>query len=355
MARGGSLTLAAIASGGKEPITYQWFHNAILIPGQTTDQLTITNVTAGNAGSYVLRARSGEETVLSPEFTVTTFKLVEGFSLIPAGSFMMGDATGEGYDSPELPVHSVYVSAFYMAKYETTKEMWDSVRAWGVANGYTDLAVGNGNYATKGAFHPVHSITWYDMVKWCNARSEMEKLTPCYSVGGAIYRTGQNAPTCNFSASGYRLPTEAEWEKAARGGLSSQNFPWGNTISQSQANYYAYSSFSYDLSGAVNNYHPTYAVGNYPYTSPVGSFAPNGYGLYDMSGNQWEWCWDWYGSYSSGSQSDPSGPVSGSGRVIRGGGWGFSAYGARCAYRGGSWPSNAGNGSVGFRLARGQP
>ena len=113
------------------------------------------------------------------------------------------------------------------------------MRTWGLANGYTDLAAGNGSYASKGANHPVHSITWYDMVKWCNARSEKEGLTPCYTVSGAIYQDGpEHAGGCNWSANGYRLPSEAEWEKAARGGLSAQNFPWGNTIAHSQANYY---------------------------------------------------------------------------------------------------------------------
>ena len=140
-----------------------------------------------------------------------------GFALIPAGPFQMGDQSSPLVgDNNELPVHTVQVSAFYMGKYEVTKEEWDAVRTWGLANGYTDLAAGNGSYASKGANHPVHSITWYDMVKWCNARSQKEGLTPCYTVSGATYKTGQSAPECNWNANGYRLPTEAECEKAAR-------------------------------------------------------------------------------------------------------------------------------------------
>ena len=136
-----------------------------------------------------------------------------------------------------------------MAKYEVTKELWDAVRTWGLDNGYTDLPAGNGSYASKEANHPVHSINWYAMVKWCNARSQKEGLTPCYTVSGAIYKTGTRAG-CNWSANGYRLPTEAEWEKAARGGLSGKRFPWGDTIStvrritcyssNGTTNYYSY-------------------------------------------------------------------------------------------------------------------
>ncbi|MCX6880102.1 MAG: SUMF1/EgtB/PvdO family nonheme iron enzyme [Verrucomicrobia bacterium] len=274
-----------------------------------------------------------------------------GFALIPAGPFQMGDQSDPrvGY-SDELPVHTVQVNTFFMGKYEVTKEEWDTVRTWGLANGYTDLAAGNGGYASKGANHPVHSITWYDMVKWCNARSQKEGLTPCYTVSGATYKVGSSAPVCNWSANGYRLPTEAEWEKATRGGLSARNFPWGNIINHSFANYYN-SSYSYE-SPQNQGYHPTYAVGGYPYSSPVGSFAPNGYGLYDMAGNMWEWCWDWYGSYSAASQTDPRGPASGSYRVVRGGGWGSDAHHCRVARRfGSSEPANSDWG-FGFRAAR---
>jgi formylglycine-generating enzyme required for sulfatase activity len=275
------------------------------------------------------------------------------FALIPAGSFQMGDQSSPLVgDSSELPVHTVNVSAFYMAKYEVTKELWDEVRTWSLTHNYTDLVAGAG----KAANHPVQSITWYDMVKWCNARSEKDGLTPCYTVSGLVYRTGQSDEVvCNWSANGYRLPSEAEWEKAARGGLSAQNFPWGNTIAHSQANYFSSSSYSYDVS-STRGYHPTWSNnndGNYPYTSPVGSFATNGYGLYDMAGSQWEWCWDWYSGsyYTSSPGSDPRGAASGWSRVIRGGSWSDDANYCRAALRGNYDPSSPYT-SLGLRLAR---
>jgi formylglycine-generating enzyme required for sulfatase activity len=259
-------------------------------------------------------------------------------------------ASGDGY-SNELPVHSVFLSAvFYMAKNKVTKALWDGVRTWGLTNGYTDLSVGAG----KAPNHPVQTITWYDMVKWCNARSEMELLTPCYTVSGTVYRTGNSdAPDCNWAANGYRLPTEAEWEKAARGGWSGRRFPWGNTITHSRANYISNSVFSYDVS-PTRGFHPTYATGADPYTSPVGSFAANGYGLYDMAGNVWEWCWDWYDSYSNAAQINPQGAASGTRRVIRSGCWHSFADQERCAERLNDTPIDASN-DVGFRLARSQP
>lgn len=164
------------------------------------------------------------------------------------------------------------------------------------------------------------------------------------------------ALTCDWSANGYRLPTEAEWEVAAQGGLSGKRFPWGDTISQSQANYKASTIYAYDLSGAVNDFHPTYKTGEIPYTSPLGSFAANGYGLCDMAGNMWQWCWDWYGiPYVGGT--DPRGALAGSNRVQRGGQSNFGANLARIAFRHSLFPSHAssGYGVVGFRLARGRP
>lgn len=283
-----------------------------------------------------------------------------GFSLISAGSFSMGNAlsTSEDLLSNELPQHSVYVTAFYMAKYEVTKALWDEARTWGTSHGYTDLRAGEGKVDT----HPVQMITWYDMVKWCNARSQRDGLTPCYYTDAAqtvVFKTGTNIidnTMVRWNANGYRLPTEAEWEKAARGGLIGKRFPWGDAIMHSQANYFVYSAngttnyFSYDVS-PTRGFHPTYLTGPQPYTAPVGSFAPNGYGLYDMAGNVNELCWDSYAIYTADSQTDPHGTAADSRRVFRGGVWQDSAGACRVSYRY-FYHSVSYDNDIGFRLAR---
>lgn len=177
---------------------------------------------------------------------------------------------------------------------------------------------------------------------------------PAYYTDNAhtqVYRAGQidlKNEWVKWDA-GYRLPTEAEWEKAARGGSEGRRFPYGNTISHAEANYYSWPSYDYDVS-PTRTFHPAYAVGDQPYTSPVGSFAPNGYGLYDMVGNVWEWCWDRYGEeyYSLTSLFDPRGPSSGSYRVFRGGSWLYYAGSCRVASRDCRQP-NDNYSTVGFR------
>ena len=282
-----------------------------------------------------------------------------GFAFIPGGAFLMGDATGAG-SADESPVHSVTVAGFFMARNETTKREWDVVRAWATApgRGYSDLAAGNGSLPSKGENHPVHSISWYDMVKWCNARSEMEGLLPCYTIDGVVYRAGQiDNVFCNFGANGYRLPTEAEWEKAARGGLNANNFPWVGTITHAQANYWVYSVdgianfYSYDTSPS-KGFHPTYASSEPPGSSPVGSFPANAYGLYDMAGNVLEWCWDGPRVYGAAAPSNPLGSTLDNTRVYRGGSWGHSASSARVSFRGNGAVSSEAHPTLGFRLAR---
>ncbi|MBU6327947.1 MAG: formylglycine-generating enzyme family protein [Verrucomicrobia bacterium] len=340
----GSTTGQMMFSFGGTPrvhgtLNSSWAYSDYEDANTNTSQTLISRATSTNV-SGVVPTPSGEKMVtgsvslaagtrimmpnLAPPDEITE---IEGFSLIPQGAFTMGDSLDGISDAP---TRTVTLDAFYMGQYEVTKAEWDAVRTWGLSNGYTDLSEGEG----KASNHPIHSISWYDMVKWCNARSQMEGLTPAYYTNDAqttVYKTGYVDVTnaqVKWTANGYRLPTEAEWEKAARGGLSGKRFPWGNTISHSQANYSA-GYYPYDLSASVNNY----ATGVSPYTSPVGAFAANGYGLYDMAGNVWEWCWDWYGTYAPGSQTNPRGASSGSARVMRGGGWESNADSVRVTVR----------------------
>ena len=278
-----------------------------------------------------------------------------GLVLIPAGSYLRGNPPGLGdTDITDAPQYSVSVSAFYMESKEVAGGRWNLVKeGYADANGYGFDNAGS----FKATTHPVQTVNWFDAVKWCNARSQMEGLTPVYYTDAGfttVYKTGAVAPYVKAGANGWRLPTEAEWEKAARGGASGRRFPWSDvdTIQHSRANYYSSASYAYDTS-PTRGYHPTYATGGYPYTSPAGSFAANGYGLYDMAGNVFEWCWDWYSStYYASGQTDPQGPGPLSGRLLRGGNWGVNANNTRCAYRYYYSPSDAGSG-IGFRCVRG--
>ena len=281
----------------------------------------------------------------------------DGMALIPAGSFTIGNSIRDS-DITDANPTNVYVSAFYMDTNLVSSNQWATVSAYATNHGYSFSFPGMG----KAANQPVQMVTWYDVVKWSNARSQQAGLTPVYYTDAGmtqIYTNGGNGTTvyANWTANGYRLPTEAEWEKAARAGLSGQRFPWGDTISESQANYDGNTSISYDLGPTGYN-----SIGNYPATtpgtSPVGSFAANGYGLYDMSGNVMEWCWDWYAGtpYPAGSPYlggiDPRGPASGSERVLRGGAWFFNATLTRCADRYVDVAFTAQN-YIGFRCVRG--
>jgi formylglycine-generating enzyme required for sulfatase activity len=278
-----------------------------------------------------------------------------GMVLIPAGSFIMGNCMDPAEGAPdERTLRSVSVSGFYMDSNLVSYTLWQQVYQWSTNHGYGYDNAGS----AKASTHPVQTVNWYDVVKWCNARSQQAGLTPCYYTDPgltAAYKTNQAAPYVNWTAIGYRLPTEAEWEKAARGGASGHRFPWSDadTINWSRANYYAYaypSGFSYDVNPS-QGCHPTFAVGGEPYTNPGGYFAANGYGLYDMAGNVRQWCWDWYGAYSSGPQTDPQGPASGSAgsyRVFRSGGWRDDAFSSRAAARG-NGPPDYKDYDVGFR------
>lgn len=281
---------------------------------------------------------------------------------IPAGQFPMGNCMDalEGTED-ELPVHAVHVDSFFMDACEVTKALWDEVYTWAITNGYSFENAGAG----KTGNHPVHSVNWYDAVKWCNARSERDGLIPAYYTSAALttaYRTGRLNVSNEWVrwSMGYRLPTEAEWEKAARGASSGHRFPWTDvdSIQHTRANYcsipLSYGSYNTEL---FIGYHPSFAVEPEPYTSPIGCFAPNGYGLFDMAGNVTEWCWDWYSDtyyslYATNAwPSSPVGPSTGVGRVLRGGAWSGAAPYQRCSSRDGYFPHDVRN-TTGFRCVR---
>ena len=249
----------------------------------------------------------------------------KGMVRIPAG-------VNKGTD-PDFGEYVLTVEEpFHMDTTEVTWGFWREVRDWAVTNGYGDLA---GVGAGKADDHPVQDVNWFACIKWCNARSEKEGLSPCYNVGGVVSRQASSPPDCLFAASGYRLPTHTEWEYAARGGLASMRYPWGNTISHTQANYYSHAGDTNDVS-ETHGPHPDHKTPPFPYTSPAASFKPNAFGLYDMAGNVWEWCW----------------APKGASRTFRGGSWDGDAGGVRCGYRG----ENSGNGEQsvfgGFRCVR---
>ncbi|HUW19637.1 MAG TPA: formylglycine-generating enzyme family protein [Sedimentisphaerales bacterium] len=276
---------------------------------------------------------------------------------IPGGEFQMGRHVGDGM-ACELPLHAVLLDSFFMSKFEITNSQYcDFLNSadvkvdggtvyvyWDTSNShpycdthsissYSQIDYSGGVFSvrTKGgrdmSDDPMVMVSWYGAAAYCNWRSRQEGYDACYNL---------STWDCDFSKHGYRLPTEAEWEYAARGGQHSPyyRFPWGDTISHSQANYYSSSSYSYDIS-PTRGYHPTWNDGTWPYTAPAGSFLPNGYTLYDMTGNVSEWCNDWFtGAYYSTSPYDnPKGPASGDDRVLRGGSYSHDAYFCRVACR----------------------
>jgi formylglycine-generating enzyme required for sulfatase activity/uncharacterized protein YbaP (TraB family) len=247
-------------------------------------------------------------------------------AVIPSGPFKMGAGI-----VGSAPIHTVNVSRFLIDRYEVSKELWDKVRAWAVVRNY-NLPIGS---SFAGPLQPIHSVNWYDAIKWCNARSEMEGVAPAYYTDSGfrnVYRSGELVPFFKKNT-GYRLPTEAEWEKAARGGYTGKEFPWPESVG---------------LNPTAANYSDS-MIGQ---TTAVSSYPANGFGLYNVSGNVWEWCWDYYGEYSSIDQTDPQGPIQGSARVIRGGGWDNADIFCRVFSRiSNGAPTSRGN-SLGFRTVR---
>ncbi|MEW5867933.1 MAG: bifunctional serine/threonine-protein kinase/formylglycine-generating enzyme family protein [Chloroflexota bacterium] len=241
-------------------------------------------------------ATRAEPTRTLPPTLTPTPAAPEGMVLIPAGEFQMGSKNGGG---DEKPVHTVYLDAYYIDVHEVTNARYaECVAAGECTQPGSGSNYGNAAYAD----HPVVNVDWNQARAYCQWR-------------------------------GGRLPTEAEWEKAARGGLEGMDYPWGDETPICEK-------------GAKNGAQFSGCDGD---TVPVGSFAPNGYGLYDMAGNVWEWVQDWYleSFYGSSPRDNPTGPVSGEYRVVRGGGWGGSGA-LLSANRGWSAPSSR-SGNLGFR------
>ena len=282
---------------------------------------------------------------------------------IEGGWFEMGDTFGDG-ESDEKPVHRVRVSTFLMDKnelsvgefrkfieatgYRTDAEKEGSSYVITSSGGWESKTGVNWRHDARGNVrpgsennHPVIHVSWNDAVAYCNWRSKQEGLRPVYTISGS-------SVSADWSANGYRLPTEAEWEYAARSGGKEYKYAWGNgspkgNIGDETARK-TYSDWSVVWSG--------YSDG-YVHTAPVGSFPQGDLGLNDMTGNVWEWCWDWYGSsyYGSSPSEDPKGPSSGSRRVLRGGSWSYGPALVRAARRGRGTPSYR-DYYIGFRLSR---
>lgn len=274
-----------------------------------------------------------EENIVSEaksEQNENTIAVPENFVLISGGTFQMGSPDTEPWRSEDELQHTVTVSDFYMSKYELTQKEYEDI-------------TGNNPSNFSGENLPVENISWLDAVAYCNARSEKEGLTPVYTIDG------QNV-SWDKSADGYRLPTEAEWEYACRAGTTTP-FYMENSPSDKDSNYYGH--YPYEIE---DNYFSQGNLevkpGEYRQTTvSVDSFSENPYGLYNMHGNVSEWVWDYYGTYSTDAQTDPTGPETGTLRVYRGGGWNDFAKNMRSAYRA-TLEQDHGSFNIGIRLVR---
>jgi formylglycine-generating enzyme required for sulfatase activity len=252
---------------------------------------------------------------------------------VPGGTFTMGRTKGDG-PNYELPTHSVTLSSFYIGKYQVTQGEYEAIMGSNPSHSYS---VGNK--------YPVYYVSWYDAIKFCNLCSMREKLVPVYSIAGStnpdswgeVPSTSDDdstwaAAVCNWNANGYRLPTEAEWEYAARGATNNPDYLYSGSDNARDVAWYN--------ENASTMFH-------------VGTRAPNGLGIYDMSGNVFEWCWDWYDSsyYSSSPSNNPRGPESGSDRMIRGGCWSLNDRYCRVSNRSDDNPAYK-NSMIGFRVCR---
>jgi formylglycine-generating enzyme required for sulfatase activity len=283
--------------------------------------------------------------------------------LVRGGTFEMGDVLGDKEQTDEQ-VHTVTVSSFYLGKTEVTV---GEFRAFITATGYkTDAEKGDGSIVWDGSDwnnkagvnwqldeegkprmadnYPVVHVSWNDAVAYCNWLSERQRLKKVYTISGSVV-------TADWSADGYRLPTEAEWEYAARSGGKKYKYAWGN--GDPNGNIADETARKKHSDGTVW----TGYTDGYVYASPTGSFPQGDLGLSDMTGNVWEWCWDWYdsGYYGKSERDNPRGPGYGSYRVARGGSWYGPPASVRAASRNDFLGPSFRNTNGGFRLARAAP
>ena len=256
-----------------------------------------------------------------------------GMIYVPGGTFTMGNTSGQGF-SNEQPAHKVTLRSFFIGKYEVTQAEYSQYMQPG-SDWTSDYGLGDD--------YPAYYISWFAIIKYCNLRSLAEGLTPVYKISGSTNpadwgevptspNATWNAVICNWKANGYRLPTEAEWEYAARGATNDPDY------------FYSGSDDIDAVAWNANNSGST--------SHPVGTKAPNGIGIHDMSGNVWEWCWDWYDVYSGRVQTNPTGPKTGISRLQRGGYWGYSNADCSVSCRVKCSPSDSRYNSVGFRICR---
>ena len=240
----------------------------------------------------------------------------ENMILIDGGEYNMGSDNND-----EKPIHKVYLDSFYMCPYQVTQNQWKEIMEENPSyfqNEKDKNGVENNN---TGKF-PVECVSWYDCVLFCNKLSEVYGLTKYYNINGSDV-------TFNGGARGFRLPTESEWEFAARGGIKSNNYKYSGSNTLDEVGWY------YENSDGK--------------THEAGKKNINELGIYDMSGNVWEWCFDRYGEYDSRPQKNPQGAYAGAVRVMRGGSWCYGAEDCAVSYRYYFTPGLRDN-RVGFRL-----
>lgn len=251
------------------------------------------------------------------------FETDDDLVLINGGTFQMGSPENEPERDADEIQHTVTVDSFYISRTELTQEEYLAV-------------TGNNPSEFQGADLPVENVTWYEAILFCNAKSEAEGLTPCYTISGTNV-------TWDRSANGYRLPTEAEWEYAARANTDTP-FSFGDYVNDEDAN--CYNAYGYN-----NNASGSWVNGYLEHTVNVDSYSANGNGLYNMHGNVAEWVWDWYGGYSTESETNPTGVQAGNYKIARGGGWNDFPKHIRSAYRS-AYPADVPLYSIGIRLVR---